>query len=103
LLEWLDTQAVGTGGFNLKTAPEFEALVTDLRPLGLFIELKDTMQRGIVKVRDLPPGFWQLDEKKKQFVNTRKGKKEAIKLADRITVKVKHVDFERLRIDFYLA
>ena len=103
LLEWLDTQSVGTGGLNLKTAPEFKALVTDVRPLGLFIELKDTMQRGIVKVRDLPPGFWQLDDKKKQFVNTKKGKKETIKLADEITVKVKHVDFDRLRVDFYLS
>jgi len=103
LLEWLDTQAVGTAGFNLRTAPAFEALVTDVRPLGLMIELQDTMLRGVVKHRDFPPGYWKIDEKKKRYVNNRKGKNQSIGLADRIKVKIKDVDFDRLRVDFYLA
>ena len=104
LLEWLDTQAVGGGAYNLKTAPSFEAIVTDVRPLGLMIELKDTMLRGVVKNKDFPPGSWQFDEKKKRYRNTGKGKKEqSIGLADHINIKVKDVDFERLRVDFYLA
>ncbi len=103
LLEWLDTQAVG-GDFTLRTAPPFDALVTDVRPLGLMIELKDTMLRGVVKHKDFPPGFWKFDEKKKRYLNARKGKTDqSIALADHIRVKVKDVDFERLRVDFYLA
>lgn len=104
LLEWLDSQAVGTNNFTLNSAPEFIALVTDVRPLGLMIELQDTMLRGVVKSRDFPPGFWQVDDKKKRFVNNKnKESKESIGLGDRITVKIKNVDFERLRVDFYLA
>jgi len=102
LLEWLDTQTVG-GSFTLKTAPIFEALVTDVRPLGLMIELKDTMLRGVVKHKDFPPGFWKFDDKKKQYSNDRKGKDQKISLADHIQVKVKDVDFDRMRVDFYLA
>ena len=103
LLEWLNTQAVGTDNFTLESAPSFEALVTDVRPLGLFIELQDTMLRGVVKSRDFPPGQWSIDDKKKRFVNNRKGKQESIGLADKITVKIKDVDFDRLRVDFYLV
>jgi len=67
------------------------------------IELKDTMLRGVIKQADFPPGHWQIDNHNKRFTRKGKGGTRKIGLADHITVKVKHVDLDRLRVDFYLV
>lgn len=91
LLEWLDQVS------REENPPTFSALVTDARPMGLFIELQETMLRGVVKPADLLGGYWRFDnDKKKFFLN----KKKQLGLADSLMVKVKKVDFERQRVDF---
>jgi len=102
LLEWLDTQTVNPPQITLKTAPKFKALVTDIRPLGLLIELKDTMLRGVVKTRDFPSGYWKLDQQARRYVSKKKGMKQSIKIADEVVVAVKYIDFDRMRVDFVL-
>ena len=103
LLEWLDTKAVNPPQLTLKKALKFKALVTDARPMGLIIELQDTMLRGLVKSRDFPSGYWQFNQQKRCYISKKKGKLSSLKIGDQISVAVKYIDFDRMRVDFIFA
>lgn len=79
---------------------EFSAMVTDIRPMGVFVELDDMLIRGVIKSEDLPHGY-RFDEGSNQFLASSDG--SDIGLGDPIKVSIARVERERQFIDFRLA
>lgn len=95
MMEWLDILS------RQDDAPEFEAVITELRPMGLFIECTDIMQRGVVMREEIiPKGNWRLNESVGRFENT---KGFELVMGQRIKVKVSKVDLLNKRADFTMT
>ncbi len=75
----------------------FEAVVTDVARLGLFIELKGLNVRGLIKVTDLPgEEYYHFDRMALKFNNG----KQTYQLGDSLTVQIARVDRKKGLIDF---
>jgi ribonuclease R len=48
---------------------EFDGLITDVRPMGLMVEVPDLGIRGVVKREDLPEGRWRLEAHRGAWVS----------------------------------
>ncbi len=83
-----------------KGAQVFEALITDVRRMGLFVEITDMQVKGLVKKESLPKGRWVFEPSVMAFRNY--NEKKDYKLGQRVKVKIAHVDMERQLVDFYL-
>ena len=79
---------------------KFNGLITDVRPMGLMVELPDMGVRGVVKREDLPEGRWFLESHRKAWVST-DGK--VIQLGMRIPLRVTAIDMEKRFVDFAVA
>ncbi len=78
----------------------FEALVTDVRNMGLFVEIADMRVRGLVRIEDMPgraAAGWRLQEHRHSFIN-KKG--DEIKLGMKLKVEIVRIDKERKMVDF---
>lgn len=91
MLEWLEL------GMNYKEPPVFDAVVTEIRAMGLFMECTDIMQRGVVKREGFPEGHWTYQANSGRFAN-RKG--EEFTSGTRLKVKVMEVDRINQRVNF---
>jgi len=79
----------------------FHALVTDIRHMGLFVEISSMRVKGLVKVKDLPGksyDSWWMDGLRYVCSNGRE-----IKLGGKVPVEVVHVDLERKIVDFRIV
>lgn len=83
-----------------KGAQVFEALITDVRRIGLFVEITDMQVKGLVKKESLPKGRWVFEPSVMAFRNY--NEKKDYKLGQRVKVKIARVDMERQLVDFYL-
>lgn len=79
---------------------EFDGLITDVRPMGLMVEIPDMGIRGVVKREDLPPGRWRLEAHRMAWVSS-DGK--VIQMGMRIPLHVTGLDLERRFVDFSVA
>lgn len=82
----------------------FTAMVTEVRPIGIFIELEELMTRGMIRKVDLPSSqvfFYDRGINKFKSALSKKGK--TIGLADRVTVKLVRIDKSRGFLDFTLV
>ncbi|MBC8126113.1 MAG: ribonuclease R [Gloeobacteraceae cyanobacterium ES-bin-144] len=79
---------------------EFDGLITDVRPMGLMVEIPDMGIRGVVKREDLPQGRWRLEAHRKAWVSS-DGK--VIQLGMRIPLHVTGLDLEKRFVDFSVA
>lgn len=77
--------------------PIYDALVTDIRRMGLFVEVQSILQRGVVKREDLPRGRWNFEPNRMQMTGP-KGK--VIELGQTVKVQVARVDREQQHVDF---
>lgn len=84
-----------------ETPPTFEALITDVRRMGLFVEITHMQVKGLVKKEELPQGKWVFEPSVMAFRDY-KSKKD-FKLGQRVKVKISRVDMERQLVDFELA
>ncbi len=78
----------------------FLALVNEVRPVGLFIELKDLMIRGMIRKVDLPPrDDYYFDRSRSRFLS---GRRKGVQLGVGSTVEVRLVRIDRSRgfLDF---
>ena len=76
----------------------FKALVTDVRHMGLFVEISSMKVKGLVKIEDMPGRsfeHWHMDGLKYVCSNG-----EEIKLGQKVLVTIKKVDLERQMVDF---
>lgn len=79
----------------------FDGLITDVRPMGLMVEIPDMGVRGVVKREDLPSGSrWRFEEHRKAWVSF-DGK--VIQLGMRIPLRVTSIDMDKRFVDFKVA
>jgi ribonuclease R len=84
-----------------KKKTKFEAVVTEIRNHGLFIELTESMAFGFVRLSSLRDDFYVLSPDGSSIVGRRSKRK--ITLGQKIPVMVEKVDRVRRQIDFLLA
>ena len=78
----------------------FDGLITDVRPMGLMVEIPDMAIRGVVKREDLPAGRWRLEGHRNAWVST-DGK--VVQLGMRIPLHVTAIDRDKRFVDFAVA
>ncbi len=78
----------------------FDGLVTDVRPMGLMVEIPDMGIRGVVKREELPEGRWRLEAHRGAWVSS-DGK--VIAMGMRIPLHVTGLDREKRFVDFSVA
>jgi ribonuclease R len=84
-----------------KDPHEFDGLVTDVRPMGLMVEIPDMAIRGVVKREDLPPGGrWRFEAHRMAWVCS-DGK--LVQLGMRVPLHVTAIDRAKRFVDFALA
>lgn len=79
----------------------YEAVVTDVRNFGLFVEVPDLGMRGLVPLSSIEDDFYDFDPTRVQAVGRRR--KKVIRLGDRLSVEVDKVDTYKKEVDFRLA
>ncbi len=94
LLEYLDRVA------SSDKPPVFDGLITDVRPMGLMVEIPNMGVRGVVKREDLPEGRWRFEAHRMAWVSM-DGK--VIQLGMRIPLRVINIDFDKRFVDFAVA
>ena len=94
LLEYLDRVA------SAEEPPVFDGLITDVRPMGLMVEIPNMGVRGVVKREDLPEGRWRFEAHRMAWVSM-DGK--VIQLGMRIPLRVINIDFDKRFVDFAVA
>lgn len=78
----------------------FDGLITDVRPMGLMVEIPNMGIRGVVKREDLPQGRWRLEAHRMAWVSS-DGK--IIQLGMRIPLHVVAIDRAKRFVDFAVA
>lgn len=84
-----------------KNPQHYEALITDIRNFGLFIDVPDLGMRGLVPLSGIEDDFYEFDSTRVQVIGRRT--KKVIKLGDRLTVQVEKVDTFKKEVDFQLV
>jgi ribonuclease R len=79
---------------------EFDGLVTDVRPMGLMVEVPDMGIRGVVKREDLPEGRWRLEAHRGAWVSA---DGMVIAMGMRLPLHVVGLDLEKRFVDFAVA
>jgi ribonuclease R len=79
---------------------EFDGLVTDVRPMGLMVEIPDMGIRGVVKREDLPEGRWRLEGHRGAWVSA---DGTVIATGMRLPLHVIGLDLEKRFVDFSVA
>ncbi|SHK50819.1 ribonuclease R [Thermocrinis minervae] len=79
----------------------FEGIITGLIPAGFFVEIKEYLVEGLVKISDLTDDEYIYDEPAHRFVGVRTGK--VYRLGDVVRVKVVAVDEERGKLELVLV
>ncbi|NNC87813.1 MAG: ribonuclease R [Akkermansiaceae bacterium] len=90
MLEWLQRTA------QEPDPPVFEAVVTDVRKIGLMVEATEILQRGLVKRADFPRGDWHFEGHRMRYAS-REGE---MHLGQVLRVRVVRVDIENQFVDF---
>jgi ribonuclease R len=85
---------------EMKDPHVFDGLITDVRPMGLMVEIPDMGIRGVVKREDLPTGRWRLEAHRSAWVSS-DGK--VVQLGMRIPLHVTGLDLEKRFVDFSIA
>jgi ribonuclease R len=80
--------------------PVFNGLITDVRPMGLMVEIPDMGVRGVVRREDLPPGRWRFEAHRMAWVSM-DGK--IVQLGMRLPLRITGIDFEKRFVDFAIA
>ncbi len=80
--------------------PVYNGLITDVRPMGLMVEIPDMGIRGVVKREDLPEGRWHYEGHRMAWTSS-DGK--VIQLGMRIPLRVIDIDREKRFVDFAVA
>jgi ribonuclease R len=85
---------------EMKDPHKFDGLVTDVRPMGLMVEIPDMGVRGVVKREDLPEGRWRLEGHRGAWVSS---EGDVVAIGMRIPLRVTGLDREKRFVDFAVA
>ncbi len=75
----------------------FVGVVTGVAPFGAFVQLRENLVEGLVRVEALGSDYWELDEARHRWVGRHTGRR--IGLGDELTVRVDRVDRVLRRVD----
>ena len=78
----------------------FQAVITGVTTFGLFVEIRDILAEGLIRVRDLADDYYLFDERQYALRGRSRGK--VYRLGDAVTVRVLAVNPEEQEIDFAL-
>jgi ribonuclease R len=79
----------------------FDAVITEVRNFGMFVELTETLTFGLVHVSTLGDDFYSFDEARQRFIGNRT--RRIYRSGDRLKVEVSRVDLFKKQIDFRIA
>ena len=91
MLEWLELSS------RQEKPPVFDAIITEVRAMGLFMECTDILQRGLVKRGGFPEGRWFFENNADRFANSRG---QILQSGTRMKVVVDEVDRIGMKADF---
>lgn len=94
MLEWLHKCV------HESNPPIFEAVITDVRKIGLMVEALEILQRGLVKRDEFPPADWRLEAHRMRYA-TMHG--DELVLGQVVPVQVARVNMERQLVDFRIV
>jgi ribonuclease R len=94
MLEWLELSS------REDKPPVFEAIITEVRAMGLFMECTDILQRGLIKREGFPDGRWFFENNSDRFANSRG---QALQAGTRLKVVVAEVDRIGMKVDFNIV
>jgi ribonuclease R len=80
---------------------EFDGVIGGVTNFGFFVEIKELLVEGLVRVRDLADDYYIFDEKHYALRGRSRGR--VFRLGDRVRVRVLAVDPGRRNIDFELV
>ena len=83
-----------------KIGEEFTAVISGITNFGIFVELRETLSEGLIRLRDIKNDYYMFDEKQYAIVGQDSGKR--YRLGDEIDVKLIRVDESKREIDFAL-
>lgn len=86
---------------NRRKLDVFDAVITDVRNYGMFVELTETLTFGLVHVSTLDDDFYGYDDTRKRFIGKRTRK--MYRAGDKVKVEVARVDMFKRQIDFRIA
>ena len=86
---------------RLRKAVTYGALVTEVRPHGLFVSIEEIGIGGVVPVRLLGKARYQFHHSSAELRDRRTGRR--FKLGDRVQIQPARIDLKRLRVTFSLA
>ena len=93
LLEWLEVTRVS------EEPPIFTGVVTEVRSMGLFVEATDIMQKGLVKISNLPGRGWRFNGSGPSFDH----RDHRLQGGVPVRLQVSKVDFIEQRVDFAIV
>lgn len=99
--DWDATKLMQVLYLEDKLGEHFEATITDVRPMGFFIELDEVLIEGLVHVKTLGDDYYVYNEFQGALIGERTG--TTYQLGDAVEVQLARVDRQRLLIDFELV
>ncbi|NPA40916.1 MAG: ribonuclease R [Aquificae bacterium] len=100
-VEWEAIDILKARYMRSRLGEVFEGIITGVVQFGFFVELKETLVEGLVRINTLTDDDYVFDEPAHRFVGVRTGK--VYRLGDTVKVKVLAVDEERGKIELMLA
>lgn len=80
---------------------EFDAVISGVTDRGLYVQVKETMAEGMIRIRDLGADYYVYDDKRYRIVGERT--KQEFRLGDPIRVKLIAARIPEKELDFALA
>lgn len=84
-----------------KIGTQYEGVISGVTSFGFFVELKDILVEGLVRVTSMYDDFYRLDEKGHRLLGDRSRK--IYRLGDSVRVRLEKVNMENRKIDFTLV
>jgi len=100
-VEWEAIDILKARYMRSRLGEVFEGIITGVVQFGFFVEIKETLVEGLVRINTLTDDDYVFDEPAHRFVGIRTGK--VYRLGDTVRVKVLSVDEERGKIELTLA
>ena len=100
-VEWEALDVLKARYMRSRIGEVFEGIITGVTSFGFFVEIKETLVEGLVKISTLTDDDYVYDEPAHRIVGVRTGK--VYRLGDTVKVRVLSVDEERGKVDLILV
>ena len=84
-----------------RVGTEYDGVISGVTAFGFFVELKEILVEGLVRVTSMYDDFYRFDDKGHRLLGDRSGK--IFRLGDSVRVRLEKVNMENRKIDFTLV